>query len=154
MKGVNRGRFVDLHGQGKKLCRLVAGGALSCIFCSSLIAHTPKATLHIIPLIAFAGLKSKVREMTMAEINEVARVFRTPSRKSHVVLLWLVSCSPIDTSRSFSPGSNGKYPCKDFVGSLNFQLQASHICEPLQMCGSWGSPDTLIKGFGVFRSLF
>jgi len=39
-----------------------------------------KATLHIIPLIASAGLKSMVREMALAEINEVARLFRTPER--------------------------------------------------------------------------
>ena len=58
-----------------------------------------KATLHIIPLIAFAGLKSKVREMTLVEINEIARLFRTPDCELHTVLSWLVGHS-LTTSAS------------------------------------------------------
>ena len=68
------------------MCRLVAGGMLSCRFYILLLADILIATLHIIPLIAFASLKSKVREMTLGEINEVASLFRTPDRESHAVL--------------------------------------------------------------------
>ena len=80
MNGSSKVKFVDLHGQGKKLCRLVAGGMfLQYIQCVP-TADIFKATLHIIPLVALAGLKSMVREMALAEINEVAQLFRTPER--------------------------------------------------------------------------
>ena len=37
------------------------------------------ATLHILPLISFADLKSKVRDLTIAEVSEVSWLFRVPN---------------------------------------------------------------------------
>lgn len=87
LKGIDRENFIDLHGQGKKLCQLVAGGMLVHKFEKLFMANVFKATLHIVPLIAFFGLKSKVREMALGQVNEVVWLFRTPERKFHAFLL-------------------------------------------------------------------
>jgi len=42
VKGVDKGRFVDLHGQGKKMCRLVSGGMLICVSDALLMADVSK----------------------------------------------------------------------------------------------------------------
>ena len=47
------------------------------------------ATLHIIPLVAFCGSKSKVRDMTVAEVNEVSLLFRMPDGET----LYLFDCA-------------------------------------------------------------
>jgi len=36
------------------------------------------ATLYILPLITFSGLKAKVRDMTFVEVSEISRLFRMP----------------------------------------------------------------------------
>ena len=92
--------------------------SLQCGLCANIF----KATLHIIPLISFAGLKSKVREMTLSEINEVAWLFRTPNHEFYGLISLMVGWSLMHISQSQSPGSNGEYYCKDCVTSLNHQL--------------------------------
>ena len=75
-----------LHGQGKKLCRLIAGGVKSICTMRFLVTNTFIATLHILALISFAGLKTKIRDMTVLELSEVSWLFRNPNCETQLVL--------------------------------------------------------------------
>jgi len=46
-----------------------------------LMFHLFVASLYILPLIAFSGLKTRVRDMSFAEVSDVSRLFRTPDCK-------------------------------------------------------------------------
>ena len=53
--------------------------------------NLPVATLHIVPLVAFCDLKSKVRDMTASDVSEVSLLFRTPAGE----LLYLSRFFPV-----------------------------------------------------------
>ena len=75
-------------GLDRLVVRVSTGPGLT-ILCSMSDAFI--ATLHILPLISHAGLKSKVRDMTIADVSEVSRLFRTPSCEFLLILLRFVA---------------------------------------------------------------
>ena len=76
---VQRKNFGRICNSGLKMCRLAAGGeTLYCLAASHLL-KLGTGTLYLVPLVVFASLKSKVRDMNEGDIQEIATALRKPS---------------------------------------------------------------------------